>query len=96
MIVDDLVVEIKVRSSADADQRESDAYENGWKEGRADQDEALAIARSERDRHLTALLKRNWSTCPTCGVPVFRQDLWSHQGGTPPTDHEAQPESEDA
>jgi hypothetical protein len=36
----------------------------------------------------------NWSTCPTCGAPVFRQDLWSHQGGTPPTDHEAEPTGE--
>lgn len=32
-----------------------------------------------------------WSTCAGCGVPIFRQESWSHQGGTPPTDHDAEP-----
>lgn len=32
-----------------------------------------------------------WSYCEYCGVPVFRHCTWSHQGGTPPLDHEAEP-----
>lgn len=32
-----------------------------------------------------------WSFCTECDVPVFEHRVWSHQGGTPPQDHDAEP-----
>jgi hypothetical protein len=32
-----------------------------------------------------------WNVCQHCDVPIFRHATWSHQGGTPPVDHEAEP-----
>ena len=33
-----------------------------------------------------------WSSCATCGVPIFEHHAWSHQGGTPQVDHDAEPD----
>lgn len=52
----------------------------------------LSRAGELADLHTGAM----WSTCahPGCGVPIFRHYAWSHQGGTPPTDHDAAPSEE--
>lgn len=35
-----------------------------------------------------------WSGCEACGQPIYRHIAWSHAGGTPPQDHEAEPSEE--
>lgn len=49
-------------------------------------DERAAVERYFSESHAFA-----WSTCRDCGAPIFRHYAWSHQGGTPPTDHVAEP-----
>lgn len=31
-----------------------------------------------------------WSTCAECGESIYQHWDWSHKGGTPPTDHDAE------
>lgn len=32
-----------------------------------------------------------WAICQGCGGNIFRHYSWSHEGGTPPQDHPAEP-----
>jgi len=37
-----------------------------------------------------------WAVCAGCGGNIFRHHAWSHEGGTPPQDHAAEPVDEAA
>lgn len=32
-----------------------------------------------------------WEVCDVCGRNIFRHYAWSHEQGTPPLDHDANP-----
>jgi hypothetical protein len=59
----------------------------------ADQD-GMTVSGWIRQRVREELNRRVvWSECEHCGRNIFRHYTWSHEGGTPPQDHEAEPSS---
>lgn len=69
-----------------------DRLDNGWEPiGANDHGGLVTVHLRRRVQPPTPSEGRTWAECAGCGGNIFRHIGWSHEGGTPPQDHDAEP-----